>query len=83
MFWRSGAEWTDEDRLLAIALDLHEADLCPGGCGHYLDQTAEEDGWHDAHSVVCDACAARDRYLKEKGENREPGELVYVKRSDD
>ena len=81
MFWRAGAEWSDEDRLLAMALDLHERDLCPGGCGHYLDQTSEEDGYHVAHSLVCDACATRDRYTGER-EQRQPGEIVYVERED-
>lgn len=80
MFWRAGQEWSDEDRLLAVALDLHEGDLCPGGCGHYLDQTSEEDGWHEAHTVTCDACAARDRHRQES--ESQPGEMVYVRRSE-
>lgn len=80
MFWREGTDWSDEDRLLALAFDLHESDVCPGGCGHYLDETTEVDGWHEAHTVVCDACAARERHLSDHAENRQPGELVYVTR---
>lgn len=79
MFWREATTWSQEDRFLAQALDLHERDLCPGGCGQYLDQTSEEDGFHEVHTVVCDACAARDRHNRDS-ERREPGELVYVVR---
>lgn len=81
MFWREARTWSEEDRALAVALDLHERALCPGGCGHYLDETSEEDGWHEVHTVVCDACAARDRY-REETKDREPGEILYITRSD-
>ena len=72
--------WSEVDRKLAIALTLHDRDLCPGGCGHYLDETSEMDGWHEAHTVVCDACAARDRYNEEaaKSDSRVPGSLTVV-----
>ena len=77
--------WSEADRLLAQALTLHDKDICPGGCGHYLDETSTEDGWHEVHTIRCDACAARDDYADEhsKQEHKEPGELTYVTRVDD
>lgn len=76
--------WSEVDRKLAQALTLHDKDVCPGGCGHYLDETSTEDGWHEAHTLVCDACAARDKYNAElsKNDSRVPGTLVYVTRED-
>lgn len=66
--------------MLAQALTIHDKDLCPGGCGHYLDETANQDGWHEVHSLVCGACATRDQHDKEHTE-RAPGELRYVTES--
>ena len=65
---------SEVDRLLAIALTLHDRDICPGGCGMYLDETLDVDGWHSYHKVVCDGCAARDS----DEEDRQPGQLGYV-----
>ena len=72
--------WSEVDRKLAIALTLHDKDVCPGGCGHYLDETVEMDGFHTAHVVVCDACSARDRHNDEaaKTGTRTPGSLTYI-----
>lgn len=70
--------WSEANRFLAQALTLHDKDLCPGGCGHYLDETTEVDGWHEVHSVTCDACRARD----ESKDKPEPGELRYVVNTD-
>ena len=70
--------WSEANRLLAQALTLHDKDLCPGGCGHYLDETSDVDGWHEVHSVYCDACRARD----DDKDKPEPGELRYVTRTD-
>lgn len=77
----SAGDWSEADRWLAQAATLHDADKCPGGCGHYLDETSELDGWHEVGVTHCDACAARDRWT---GENKpEPGELAYVTRIED
>ena len=62
------------DRDLALALTLHDAAVCPGGCGHYLDETAEMDGWHEVRKITCDACRARDVDETETA----PGEMRYV-----
>lgn len=65
---------TGADRTLALALTLHDAALCPGGCGHYLDETSEMDGWHEARTLTCDACRARDADETET----KPGQMRYV-----
>lgn len=70
--------WSEANRFLAQALTLHDKDLCPGGCGHYLDETCDVDGWHEVDSVYCDACRARD----DNQDKPQPGELRYVKRAD-
>lgn len=70
--------WSEANRYLAQALTLHDKDLCPGGCGHYLDETSDVDGWHESHSVYCDACRARD----DNKDQPQPGELRFVTRSD-
>lgn len=71
------ADWSEADRFLAMALTLHDRDLCPGGCGHYLDETSEMDGWHEVQHTVCDACRARD----ESQDQPQPGELRWVRRT--
>lgn len=69
---------SEANRLLAMALTLHDRDKCPGGCGHYLDETTQTDGWFEAHDdLVCDACAARER-LRGEQEKPEPGSMTYV-----
>jgi hypothetical protein len=61
-------EWTDEDRALAIALGLYEADLCPG-CRHPLSETTkpENEGlYRPLAPIRCHRCTASsmgaDRY---------------------
>ena len=66
---------SETDRALALALTLHDAAVCPGGCGHYLDETSEMDGWHELGKIVCDACRVRDADETESM----PGEMRYVK----
>lgn len=68
--------WSEANRYLAQALTLHDKDLCPGGCGHYLDDTsgADADGWFECESTYCDACRARD----DNKDQPQPGELRYV-----
>ena len=67
-------EKSEADWALAMALTLHDKDLCPGRCGGYLDETSHLDGWHESRRIVCDACRARD----EDSEPLRPGELAYV-----
>lgn len=67
--------------MLAIAWSLDQAAMCPGGCGYYLDGTVGIDGWHEAKSVICDGCRARDQHREEhRDEPPVPGQIVYVER---
>ena len=77
--------WCEEDRLLSLALTDYEAALCPGGCGHFLDETIPDDGMHEATPQYCDACAARDEYRHEHRDDSAEsrfGELIAVHRLD-
>lgn len=72
--------WTARDRLLAVALTLHEQGLC-GGCGHprsiSFDPTRE--GEFELQSETCLACEARDR--EQSGEHTpkpQPGAKTFV-----
>lgn len=62
-----------------MALTLHEDSKC-SGCGHYADEAwdPDADGWYEADAdLVCAACAARERHMKDE-KNREPGQLLRV-----
>lgn len=63
----------DEDRTLALAFDLYEADLCPG-CGQprtYAHDTDSAGHWHGSDAIRCNACtaleASRRKYDKNDG----------------
>lgn len=75
-------DWSEADRLLAVAKSLDEQDKCPCGCGFYRDESIGEDneGWFDRRATVCWARAAMDRRGDEKAP---PGELVYAVRAED
>jgi hypothetical protein len=51
-------EWTDADRGLLLGLGMWEATLCPGGCGHTIDQAwhTDNDGWFEVQGFKCYAC---------------------------
>ncbi len=56
------AEWTDEDRDLALALADYEADLCPG-CRHPLSETTKpenEDRYKAGRALLCHRCVATE-----------------------
>ena len=67
---------SEVDRLLAVALTLHDLDKCPCGCGGYADETLGKDGWNEADTLVCDRRRAMDELRAERS-NPEPGEMVY------
>ena len=74
----------DLDFLLTMALELHDADLCECGCGHYRDicQSDDMDGGYEVvdDEVVCHAKAAMDVYRREVGKREvEDGALVWVR----
>lgn len=55
--------WDDESRNWALALDEHEADICPG-CGGQLSETLKVPGqpfakW-DVYTFTCSRCEATD-----------------------
>ena len=73
--------WTATDRLLAEALTIYGRTLCPD-CGHgkRLAWDDELDGWFEVDDeIVCQACAARERYLKDRNGEPEPGQKIGVK----
>lgn len=56
--------------------------LCPGGCGHYLDEAHDDDNdrGYEVREELCHACAAREEWQRDhEGKDRpEPGTLTYV-----
>lgn len=75
-----GDEWTVKDRVLSEALTLYERSLC-ADCKHpaRLAFDADLDGWFEVdEDTVCQACAARERYMDGKKE-LEPGLKLGVK----
>lgn len=58
-FGRNPRKWTTKDRLLAIALTIHEDGLC-SGCGQPVDRSWNEDmaGEYKAHRRLCQGCQA-------------------------
>lgn len=69
-------KWGEVDSLLASALTLHEAMLCPGGCGQYVDEAHDDvnDGaFVIDDKLVCHACAAKDEWSR--GDRPEPGAI--------
>ena len=71
--------WTDTDRLLAEALTVHERMICECGWNRRHAWDPDMDGWFEVDdSSVCQACAARERYLKDHKGEGEPGVKVGV-----
>lgn len=73
----SAKKWTTTDRLLAVALQLHDASLCPD-CSQpaYLAHDEEWSTWYDTETVTCGACAAVERENK-AAKSPQPGEKRY------
>lgn len=67
--------WLPSDRLLSIALTLHEQSIA--GCGHYLDEAYDGRGEWKANQIVCAACAAIERHQAEH-EKPAPGAKVFA-----
>jgi hypothetical protein len=53
------SEWTDQDRIEALALFEYEASLCPCGCGHLYDETTSNWETGPEFVVTRKACRAR------------------------
>lgn len=74
-----GKKWTPLDRLLLLALQAHEDDLCPG-CGTPRTYGMDPDAaghYHD-RSGTCHACAARERAEQNGPKNKAPGQYRYT-----
>ena len=67
------------DRILAEALQLDEQ-ARHAACGHYADESMDPDmdGWYEARTMVCHACAAADQHRRDHTGEPEPGELIYT-----
>jgi len=63
------------DRLLSIALTLHEQSR--GACGHYLDEAYDDQGDWTPQTTVCAACAAEEQW-RNTNEHPAPGTKVYA-----
>lgn len=66
--------WLPSDRLLSIALTLHEQSYGP--CGHPIEAYGGRGSW-EPETTVCAACAAEERYRKDNPEP-EPGLKVFA-----
>ena len=72
-------EWTDKDRLIAVALHLHERSLCSGCSGPIAEWDTEQDYVPQEHT--CPKCAAQEKYRAEH-DHPEPGvKVAFVKES--
>lgn len=72
--------WTDTDRIITEALTVYERSLC-SDCKNPAWQAFDPDtnGWFEVDdSCVCEACAARERWLEEHQKDREPGQKIAV-----
>jgi len=75
-------EWTEEDYGWAAAEESNRAALCPGGCGHPLEETIDPDiEWEAPLPVVCFACRTlAKRQAEYQRPDVEPGHLFHVQR---
>jgi hypothetical protein len=71
------AEWTDEDRRLALELQEYEAGLCPG-CSTPMSETtdpANEYRYEAKLPLRCHRCTTSERAMKQYEENEAPSAL--------
>lgn len=70
--------WGETDRALARAWSINESLRC-SGCGLFVDETHEADGWHEAETAHCDGCRALEEAQKAEKEP-EAGTKWFVQR---
>jgi hypothetical protein len=72
-------EWDDEERGWAYAHADLAAEMCPGGCGHPLSESAAvgADDDYRAKSLQCHACGTVARAQEDRNV---PGELWRVEK---
>lgn len=71
-------EWTGEDRDLALALTVYEADACPG-CGQPLSETTKPENevrYVAGQAIRCHHCAASARGAKLYADDPHPQTLL-------
>jgi hypothetical protein len=71
--------WSVKDRMLALALTIHEDGLCPG-CGQPRDRSWNEDmeGEFKVFRATCQGCQAL--HLEQDGHGaRRPAETLFVR----
>lgn len=75
-------DWSQEDRNLAAALLVHEADLGPCGYPHRVTTDPDLNGWFEIDTEnpeVCAVCAVIDQHRNDTPpEQHEPGQLIRV-----
>lgn len=73
--------WTSTDRILAEALEIYERNVCQE-CGNHarIAYDPNLNGWFQVDAnTTCEACAARERWFKDRGDTPvEPGQKVRV-----
>lgn len=74
----SEPEWDDDDRALALALTVYEADLCPG-CQQPLSETTKLENqfkYQAQPAVRCHYCTASAIGAEQYQESPQPGALL-------
>lgn len=74
------AGWTDEDRGWALGERANAAAMCPGGCGHPLDESTDPDNEGEYEAPLPTVCFACLRLRKREKEyiDADPGHLFHV-----
>lgn len=75
-FWGT---WSQRERALARGLAALEESTGPNGFPKELEEDPDQDGYFTAVPVVNYASKAVQQYIKDKGENLEPGTHFRVK----
>lgn len=74
--------WTDYDRLLVLALTLHDRDICPSGAGpvHYTDECDADTSDIDPEPFerVCVYLKASEEWRDERAQEKNPEQGVLV-----
>lgn len=74
------SEWSETDRMLALALHEYEDLLCPCGCGFLAEDTlGDSEGLYEVDPLVCHAREAQERYMRDV-EQHDAGEIVFLRR---
>lgn len=83
---RPGQAWLESDTILAAALTLYEASLCPD-CGHPLEETLDPSTdvddphgshkWHVPPPVRCFSCTSIERAAGKYQESSQPRALRF------